>query len=240
MLAAVRPRGPATLPDMTRGDVATAHPAASILLVRDGGSEAEVLYLRRNTRLAFHGGSWVFPGGRIDAEDRREGDRLEDTARRAAVREAEEEAGLRVDPASLQYLCHWTTPETSPRRFATWFFLAPVGQEMVQVDGGEIHEHRWLTPRRALAAQRDGEMVLPAPTYALSTRLAGQPSVASVLAAVATWEPEVLVPRIHAVEGGRVALYQQDRGYESGDLQAPPPRHRMWMLASGWRYEREL
>ena len=29
----------------------------------------EVLVLRRDTNLAFHGGSWVFPGGRVDPAD---------------------------------------------------------------------------------------------------------------------------------------------------------------------------
>ena len=45
-----------------------------------------VLYLRRNTELAFHGGYWVFPGGRVEEDDLD----VVDTA----LRETEEEIGL--------------------------------------------------------------------------------------------------------------------------------------------------
>lgn len=46
-------------------------PAATVVLVREAESTTgiEVLLLLRNSSLAFHGGHWVFPGGRIDAED---------------------------------------------------------------------------------------------------------------------------------------------------------------------------
>ncbi|MDH3682944.1 MAG: NUDIX domain-containing protein, partial [Acidimicrobiia bacterium] len=41
-------------------------PAATVIPLRDGTAGLEVLVLRRDTNLAFHGGSWVFPGGRVD------------------------------------------------------------------------------------------------------------------------------------------------------------------------------
>jgi 8-oxo-dGTP pyrophosphatase MutT (NUDIX family) len=224
---------------MSSAETVPVHPAASILMMRDGSEGTEFLYLRRNPRLAFHGGAWVFPGGRIDEEDQA-ADGAEAAARRAAVREALEEAGLEVHPDDLTPICHWTTPSPSPRRFATWFFLATAGDEAVQVDGGEIHEHRWMAPDDALRAQSAGEMELPVPTYVLSLRLRHLRTTREVHRTVRGWEPEVLLPRIHQLPQGRVALYQQDAGYESGDLDAPPPRHRVWMLESGWRYEREI
>ena len=106
--------------------VATPRPAASVVLLRDGAAGPEILYLRRSPDLKFMGGYWVFPGGRIDP-----GDHLRDggsdelaPARQAAAREAHEEAGVTVDPAALHPICQWTTPATSPIRFATWFFAA--------------------------------------------------------------------------------------------------------------------
>ena len=42
-------------------------PAASVMLMRTGAGGLEILFLRRNPTLAFHGGYWVFPGGRVDA-----------------------------------------------------------------------------------------------------------------------------------------------------------------------------
>ena len=115
------------------GDVVPeAVPAATTVLVRDGDGGIEVLMCRRNSKLAFAGGAWVFPGGRVDPGDW-DGDptddlrdvRTVDAARRAAVREAAEEAGAVVDPTSLVLISHWTPPIEAPKRFATYFFLGP-------------------------------------------------------------------------------------------------------------------
>ena len=216
-----------------------AHPASSVVLVRDADDGPEILYLRRNSRLAFHGGSWVFPGGRIDPEDHAE-DGDDAAARRAAAREAHEEAGLEIDAEALHFLCHWTTPVTSPKRFATWFFIGRVGDGEVTIDGGEIHDHRWLTPADALAAQSSGEMGLPAPAFALSTRLQGHGTAASLLAEAVSWPNERLLPKIFPVEGGRVALYHQDDGYAADTIDSQGARHRMWMVDGAWRYERDF
>ena len=37
-------------------------PAATAIVVRDGDEGIEALMLRRNSKLAFAGGMWVFPG----------------------------------------------------------------------------------------------------------------------------------------------------------------------------------
>ena len=84
-----------------------AAPAATVVCLRDGAAGLEVLLGRRSSKLAFHGGAWVFPGGRIDPEDYPGGvvsedpDAVHTAARTAAAREAMEEAGLVVDPDSL-------------------------------------------------------------------------------------------------------------------------------------------
>jgi len=65
------------------------------MLIRSGAGGLEILFLRRNPTLAFHGGYWVFPGGRIDAGDVDPiaPDDQAAAARRAAVREAREGGG---------------------------------------------------------------------------------------------------------------------------------------------------
>jgi hypothetical protein len=35
-----------------------------------------------------------------------------------------------------------------------------------------------------------------------------------------------------------VALYRGAAGYAGGVADRPGPRHRLWMLDAGWRYER--
>ena len=43
--------------------------AATVVVARDSADGVEVLMLRRNSKIYF-GGMWVFPGGRVDPEDR--------------------------------------------------------------------------------------------------------------------------------------------------------------------------
>lgn len=202
-----------------------------------------VLYLRRNPDLAFHGGDWVFPGGRIDPADR-ETDSHDDTAaaRRAAVRETDEEAGLTLSVDDLEFAVHWTTPLTSPIRFSTWFFVAETMVEEVRVDGQEIHESRWIRPVDALDEQAAGTIKLAAPTFALTTRLAGCPDVESVFDVVRGWPNERLLGRLYDVTGGCVAVYEQDVAHDvdDQDLEKSGPRHRLWMVDGGWRYERDF
>jgi 8-oxo-dGTP pyrophosphatase MutT (NUDIX family) len=48
---------------------AVPRPAATVLLLRQGRDEVEVLAIRRHEKLAFMGGMWVFPGGAVCAAD---------------------------------------------------------------------------------------------------------------------------------------------------------------------------
>jgi 8-oxo-dGTP pyrophosphatase MutT (NUDIX family) len=221
---------------------APAHPAATVVLLQDGDDRCEVLLVRRSKRLSFHGGAWVFPGGRIDRDDYAPGtggDVLA-AARQAAVREAREEVGLVIASEDLVPISRWITPEVLPKRFDTWFFAAAAGSEQVEVDGTEIREHRWISLDAALAAQREGEIELPPPTFVTILGLSRYRRVADTLAALASSSVETFFPRVATLEGGACTLYQGDAGYHDGDLSRPGPRHRLLMLPSGWRYERDM
>ena len=218
-------------------------PAATVIVARDADDGLETLLIRRNTALDFAGGMWVFPGGRIDPGDYPvDAPHDEETgARRAAVREAAEEAGLVLDEAGLVPFSHWTAPRLSPKRFATWFFLAPCppGTPVITVDGGEIHDHAWMRPDDAIARRDAGEIDLAPPTWITLHRMAGWPDLAAALLDVRNLEPERFETRFTPVDDGAVAVYAGDVAYDGGPLDAPGPRHRLWMLASGWRYERD-
>jgi 8-oxo-dGTP pyrophosphatase MutT (NUDIX family) len=217
-----------------------AHPAATVVVLRDGASGCEVLLVRRNAQLAFHGGAWVFPGGRVDAGDHTAagGDPI-GAARQAAIREAREEAGLVLPAEELVLLSRWVTPIGLPKRFDTWFFVAPGTDAPVEVDGGEIHDHRWISAAAALAAHRTAQIELPPPTFVTITAIARYSSAGAALTAFAAAPPEVFEPKLYPIEGGAVTLYAGDAGYDAGDLESPGPRHRLWMTDGGWRYERE-
>jgi 8-oxo-dGTP pyrophosphatase MutT (NUDIX family) len=222
-----------------RGEPREAVPAATVVLLRDAEAGLEALMVRRASSLEFAGGMWVFPGGRVDPEDREgTGDEVE-AARRAAVREAHEEAGLAVDGAALVPFAHWVPPPITPKRFSTWFFMGSApSEDAVTVDGGEIRDHRWTSPTDAIAARDAGEIELAPPTWITLHRLAPHPDVASALADARAREPDFFETHIARVEGGVAALWEGDAGYESGDGDVPGPRHRLLMIEGGWRYER--
>lgn len=217
-------------------------PAATVVLVRDGDDGVETLMLRKNSKLAF-GGMWVFPGGRIDPEDAdpaRPGDEVA-AARRAACREALEEAALVVDVDGLVPFAHWVPPAVgpAPRRFATWFFLAPAPSgAAVVVDGGEIHDHQWIRPADALTRRDAGEIELVPPTWVTLWQLAGASSVADAIEMACAGEPEQYVTRMARLDDALVSMWHDDAGYESGDPTIEGPRHRLLMRSDGWRYER--
>src|SRR5690606_11249809 len=104
------------------------------------------LLVKRNDRVAFMAGAFVFPGGRVDDADHAHADdgrflrqppRFADLPvaqelpyRVAAVRELAEEANVTIGVDDLEPFAHWVTPAIEARRYDTRFFLAvmPAGQ----------------------------------------------------------------------------------------------------------------
>ena len=85
-------------------------PAATVMLLRQGKEGLEVLLLKRNKKLKFAPAFWVFPGGKIDQEDIIAGANPVEAAKIAAVREAEEEAGVSVTIEKILSLIHISEP----------------------------------------------------------------------------------------------------------------------------------
>jgi 8-oxo-dGTP pyrophosphatase MutT (NUDIX family) len=176
--------GPATKPRQ----------AASVILLRGGSRELEVLLVKRTPHARFMGGVWVFPGGAVDVG---EGDG--DGAHRvAAVRELREEAGIALeDPAELVKFSRWITPAEVQIRFDTHFFLAelPPGQEP-RVDGEECVELGWFTPLAALEANTTGEIQLVFPTIKHLEQLGDFASVDLLMAYARGREVQPVQPRV--------------------------------------------
>lgn len=218
-----------------------AEPSATVVLLRDGPSEElEVLMIHRGVDTAF-GGMWAFPGGVIEVDDVPVGTAPDPlpAARRAAVRETSEELGLAVDESSLVFWSHWLPPDDSRRRFSTWFFVAPAGEEhgdrAIVADDSEILDHRWIAPANALAMQaNDGALIAP-PTFVTLEQLGRYGDVVSALAGA---DPRSFHTQIaHAPDGSRICLWDGDAGYGIGDPMVQGPRRRLVMDENaGWRY----
>jgi 8-oxo-dGTP pyrophosphatase MutT (NUDIX family) len=212
-------------------------PAATVILLRDAPAGLEALMLHRNDRGAF-GGMWVFPGGRVDPGDLDpDGDELSG-ARRGAVRETLEEAGLVIDIDDLVTVSHWVPPPIALKRFSTWIFVARAPATDVTVDGSEIHDHDWVRPADAIARRDAGEIELAPPTWVSLWHLAGAANVDEALAAARATEPERFETHLAKTDEGPAAVWRGDAAYEDGDATKPGPRHRLLMLPDGWRYER--
>jgi 8-oxo-dGTP pyrophosphatase MutT (NUDIX family) len=176
------------------GAATTPRQAATVILLRGGASELQVLLVRRTPKARFMGGVWVFPGGAVD-----EGEGDGDGAHRAAaIRELREEAGIELaDPAALIKFSRWITPAAVKIRFDTHFFLAPLpdGQEP-RVDGEECIDLGWFVPARALEANRSGEIALVFPTIKHLEQLDGFSSVEELLAHARGRDVQPVEPRV--------------------------------------------
>jgi 8-oxo-dGTP pyrophosphatase MutT (NUDIX family) len=214
--------------------------ASTVVVLRDGAQGLEVLLVRRASTLAFYGGAWVFPGGRIDDADHDASITdaelaLHAAATRAAARELQEEAGLVVEHDALAYFARWLTPPGRTRRFDTFYFstLSPAGE--VQVDRGEVDDHRWMRPIDALEAHEQSEIELPPPTFVTLVSLVPFTTAAQAHGALPSRGTHY-VPRPCETEGGTVYLYPGDAGYDARDPSASAPHHRLIALGPKWRY----
>jgi 8-oxo-dGTP pyrophosphatase MutT (NUDIX family) len=220
---------------------APVRPAATVVLLRDGDDGLEVLLAQRSSKLAFHGGAWVFPGGRIDPEDYADDpDDVFRAARRAAAREAMEEAALQVDADALVHVSNWTTPDISPKRFATWFFAGKAYPGDEVADGTETEAVQWFRPADALAAREAGEIELAPPQFVTLLDLAPYDDVDSALRGLAASQPFDFTPRFHfRDDGAAVCVYTDDVAFESAEhLDTEGARHRLVMTKTSWIYER--
>lgn len=216
-----------------------AAPSATVILLREGAAGLEALLLERNWRLGFYGGSWVFPGGRVEEEDARSDEALDDLlpAKRAAVRETFEETGLRIDEDELVFFSHWTTPINFSKRFSTYFFVMRAPEGIARADGVEAISLRYLAAGEALLMHARGALRLPPPTFVTLTELSRFKRIDEALAAFSRRDPPRILPRIVELEEGAISLYPGDAGYESLDLEREGPRHRLVMRGLPFRYE---
>ena len=173
--------------------------AASVILLREGGSGIETYLLHRHARMRFAASKVVFPGGGLEPDD----ERWPDPIRRCAVRETEEETGVVLDPAELRSWAHWVTPEFEPRRYDTHFFVAelPPGQQARDLSG-ETDRAEWTTPVAALAAERDAQIALMPPTLSILLELADSGSVAEVRRLAEDRLVSVVLPELRRTDDG--------------------------------------
>lgn len=199
--------------------------AASLILMRErSGSAPELLIVRRDARLAFAAGAYVFPGGRLDPEDRDAArarlahlDPVDGAARIAAIRETAEETGIVVEaaPDALIPFARWLpVHEALVRRFDTRFYLARTDRDVEPVaDGFESSHAFWATAGDILdrCARGDGRAIFP--TRRLLERLAKFASFADARAEAMRLPPRIISPWVEQRDGEDVLCIPDDAGY---------------------------
>lgn len=172
--------------------------AATVMLVRDGAAGPEVYVQRRVPTMAFAPSTVVFPGGGVDPADHHlphgtpglaelavsMGASVAEAARyaAAAVREVEEECGVRLTVADLRGRAHWVTPAFEPRRYDTWILAArmPAGQHARETST-ESDLSGWVTADDLLARHAAGEVRMLPPTVVSLQQLAAFDAVDAFL-----------------------------------------------------------
>jgi 8-oxo-dGTP pyrophosphatase MutT (NUDIX family) len=223
--------------------------ACTVVLLRDGAAGLEVVMLERPRTSSAFAGAWVFPGGKVDPQDRvgPDGAALSDAlaARTAGVREVAEETGQLLDPGRVAALSLWTPMQRLPRRFRTWFLIAEAPSSSVVLNPGEHEAFAWLAPADALGRHARGQMVLVPPTWVTLHQLGAFATAARALAQAASGTPFSYDSHLLADDGGPSSpgrpagiVWAGDEAYPAGGDAAPPGgRHRLDMRALPWVFE---
>ncbi len=243
-------------------------PSATLILAREHEAGIEVYLLRRSAASKFMPGTYVFPGGNLEAEDmdttfwQNHVDLPEDQLARtldgdvnrmlpfavAAIRETWEEAGLLLaapmkefsglEPveksgtpftrqihdgglglsiSKLGRWHHWITPVLMPRRFDTYFFVAPVGQDQrCRPDNHETVHGIWANPRKALTENDQGTLPLSPPTLVTLHQLLPFADLETLEAETRrrSW-PSPIMPRLWPLGKGALIIEPWDPDYSS-------------------------
>jgi 8-oxo-dGTP pyrophosphatase MutT (NUDIX family) len=190
--------------------------AATLVVMREQrNGPPELLMVERPQSMSFAPGAMVFPGGRIEPEDRLCTTDLLAAAARAAVRETAEETGLEVPLAGLVPFARWRPDFVRHKRFDTFFFLAPCPPDAgeLQPQPGECERAEWLSAAEVLRQIAEGKVSAIFPTIRNLERLALFESFAEARDHALATPIETITPWIEETEGTRWLTIPAHLGY---------------------------
>jgi 8-oxo-dGTP pyrophosphatase MutT (NUDIX family) len=102
----------------------------------------------------------------------------------------------------LLWWAHWITPEVSPRRFSTYFFLAPMPEQQEAAhDQLETTAGQWTTPQNALDNFERGEFPLVFATIHQLRQLAQLSSLEEAAKRFTDTVPRTIMPHVERRQG---------------------------------------
>lgn len=252
--------------------------ASAIVLLREipDKRDFEVFMVQKHQDLKFAGGTYVFPGGKVEPLDydpriekicagltfQKAHSILMETAQLpiglgywvAAIRELFEETGIllaydkrnsivkvsdkflswrnRMEQKQISmldialeedltlatdlifYFSFWITPEVSPIRYSTRFFIAKLPEEQVAChDGGEIVAGVWVTPKEAMERYKAGEFPIMFPVFHNLKSLSEFYTIEELIDSTKGKEVKAILPRLIEQNGKKVLALPGDPRY---------------------------
>ncbi|MET0540191.1 MAG: NUDIX hydrolase [Variovorax sp.] len=215
---------------------ARVEPSASVILLRSAAPGMEVFLMRRASTASTYGGTYVFPGGKVDPEDSvpARSDRLDLLPQQmhdalgepaltlpqatalhvAAARELHEEAGVLLAVSALAPWSRWITPllkDQVRRRFDTRFFLARMPPDQTAcVANSENTAGVWLSPRAAIERYWERAIELSPPQLMTLAHLARFDSAEAAFDHARRSKPPLVEPVLFEVDALSAFCYPGD------------------------------
>lgn len=120
---------------------------------------------------------------------------------------------VRLNIADMVPFAHWVTPETMPRRFDTYFFLAADDDHLEEHDGEEAVSSHWLKPREVLADWEADRVPLMFPTRLNLMKLARSSTVKAALQAARQAPVVRVLPKLERKDRGIDLTILKAAGY---------------------------
>jgi 8-oxo-dGTP pyrophosphatase MutT (NUDIX family) len=130
----------------------------------------------------------------------------------------------RLDLGAMHPFAHWITPEMSPKRYDTHFYLCGIETEVAAVhDGAETVSAEWITPAEALRLGVTGERHILFPTKMNLRMLADSKTVADAIDAAKKRPVIAVMPKLEQRPDGPMLTIPSDAGYGVAE-DRPPAR----------------
>ncbi|MDY6834012.1 MAG: hypothetical protein SVY53_04335 [Chloroflexota bacterium] len=122
--------------------------------------------------------------------------------------------GMVLATDQLIHFAHWITPEFSPVRYDTHFFISPMppGQRSLH-DDTETTASQWLSPQEAIEKAERQEFSMLAPTISNLRILAGYSSIQQAMAATKEKDIITILPKVKVDDGEMRLLMPGDPEY---------------------------
>jgi hypothetical protein len=166
--------------------------------------------------------------------------RLNDKRQATLLDDAYRRRGLRLSASGLGRWHHWITPALMPRRYDTYFFVAPVeNNQRCRPDNHETVHGTWVTPGKALAENARGTLPLSPPALVTLHQMLDFSDLDALMAQARrrSW-PAPIMPRLWPLENGALIVEPWDPDYTRQTVSVDSVRLEKELLPVGAPFSR--